>query len=147
MKNIKRANDIFDLISIATKQCKREHCRVGVVFTDTSYVEKLKLSGIELLLPDLSFSNGVLRTRIKRDTDYSTIDFFAMDIPRMHGKRFDYLLIDSRLTDEEKIVLKCTTFRGCGFFVGDKGKFRTHKDRRKNVVQEFTLAEEWPFLI
>lgn len=148
MKRIKCAKDVFDLISIATKQCNEEKCRVGVVFADTSYVELLKISPIELFLPDSTYSNGVIRARIGRESDYSIIDFFAMDIPRMCGKRYDYILMDSQIGEEGKRVLGACTVKYFGFHLGKNGpKEKRLKDKRKNIIQEFTLAEEWPLLI
>lgn len=147
MKKIKRAKDVFDLISIATKQCKEEKCRVGVVFAYTSCVELLKISPIELFLPNSTYSNGIIRARIGRESDYGIIDFFAMDIPRMCGKRYDYILMDSRICEEGKRVLGACTVRYFGFSLGkDEPKEKRLKNRRRNVVQEFTLAEEWPLL-
>lgn len=147
MKKIKYAKSISDLIVTISKQALKEPCHIGVVFSNSADVKKLLTSGLVTDLPWQNWSNNMLRVRFQHDTSScSTIEFFAIDIPRMHGKRFDYILMDSRLTDDEKLVLKCTTFRGCGFLVGDKSKLRTHKDKRKNIIQEFTLAEEWPLL-
>ena len=148
MKKIKRAKSISDLIVAVSKQAKKEPCHIGVVFSDSADVEKLLLSKLVVDLPWKSWSNNMLRTRIQLDiSSYSTIDFFAVDIPRMRGKRYDYILMDSKICEEGKIVLKACTVKYFGFSLGKDGPvFKKQKDRRKNVVQEFTLAEEWPLL-
>ena len=90
----------------------------------------------------------MLRVCFQHDTSsYSIIDFFALDIPRMCGKRYDYILMDSQICEEGKIILKACTVRYFGFSLGkDVPVFKRHRDRRKNVVQEFALADEWPLL-
>lgn len=148
MKKIKYAKSFSDLVVIVSKQALKEPCRIGVVFSDSADVKKLLLSRLVIDLPWKSWSNNMLRVRFQHDiSSYSTIDFFAMDIPRMCGKRYDYILMDSKICEEGKIVLKACTVKYFGFSMGKTGAvFKRPKDRRKNIIQEFTLAEEWPLL-
>jgi hypothetical protein len=148
MKKIKNAKSISDLIVAVSKQAKKEPCRIGVVFSDSSDVEKLLLSRLVVDLPWKSWSNNMLKVRLQLDaSSYSAIDFFAMDIPRMRGKRYDYILMDSKICDEGKAVLRACTVKYFGFFLGkDMPQAKRQKDKRKNAIQEFTLAEEWPLL-
>lgn len=148
MKKIKHAKSISDLIVAISKQALQEPCRIGVVFSDSTDVEKLLLSGLVTDLPWKSYSNNILKVRLQLDiSSYSTIDFFAIDISRMRGKRYDYILMDSKICEEGKMVLKACTVKYFGFSLEkDWPVFKRQKDRRKNTIQEFTLAEEWPLL-
>lgn len=148
MKKINRAKSISDLVVVICKQAKKEPCRIGVVFSDSTDVEKLLTSILVADLPWQSWSNNMLRVRFQLNvSSYSTIDFFAIDIHRMCGKRFDYILMDSKICEEGKSVLRACTVKYLGFYVGkDMPQAKRQKDKRKNVIQEFTLAEEWPFL-
>jgi hypothetical protein len=146
MKKIKRAKSISDLVVIVSKQALKEPCHIGVVFSNSTDVEKLLMSGLVTDLPWKSWSNNMLEVRFQLDvSSYSTIEFFAMDVMRMCGKRYDYILIDSTLSDEAKIIARAMTVKGHFFVKNDKVCYR--RDRRKNTIQEFTLAEEWPLLV
>ena len=148
MKKIKRAKSISDLIVAVSKQALKEPCRIGVAFSDSADVEKLLMSGLVTDLPWQSWSNNMLKVCIQHDIPpNSTIEIFAMDIPRMCGKRFDYILMDSKICEEGKMVLRACTVKYFGFSMGKNGPvFKRQKDKRKNIIQEFTLAEEWPLL-
>ena len=148
MKNIKRAKSLVDIINAASKQALKEPCHIGVVFNNSSDVEKLIASRLAVDLLWKRGSYNMLQCVVEHDMPpHSKIDFFAMDIPRMCGKRYDYILMDSQICEEGKIILKACTVKYFGFYLGKDGpKEKRIKDRRKNVVQEFTLAKEWPFL-
>ena len=148
MKKIKNAKSISDLIVAVSKQAKKEPCHIGVVFANSADVEKLLLTRLVADLPWKSWSNNMLKVRFQLDiSSYSTIDFFAMDIPRMCGKRLDYILMDAKICEEGKMVLRTCTIKYFGFSLGKDGPvFKKQKDKRKNIIQEFTLAEEWPLL-
>ena len=133
------------MITTAIAQCEGETCKVGIAFANKYDVVKLSKSG---LIPDLPYVcivrggiHGVFGNR-------STIDIFDMQTAAMMcGKRYDYILMDSQICEEGKIILKACTVKYFGFCLGKDGpKEKRIKDKRKNVVQEFTLSEEWPLL-
>ena len=145
MKKIKHAKSISDIITIAMAQCEAETCRVGIAFANKDDVVKLSKSG---LIQGLLYG-GIVRGRIHGVFgNRSTIDIFDMQTSAMMcGKRYDYVLMDSQICEEGKIILKACTVKYFGFSLGKDGPKEIRlKDRRKNVVQEFTLAEEWPLL-
>ena len=144
MESIKNARHMSEVIIAASKQCMKEKCRIGVAFANKESVERLVSSGLVSDLTCVSFTRGMLRTRFKNQ---SIINFFDMSIERMLGQRYDYILMDSQLSDDAKIVLRTTTFKPAGFKLGKNTPLiETSKDERKNIVQEFILADKWPLL-
>ena len=145
MNKIKRAKNISDLIKIASKQCLKEECRVGIWFNSAEDVRRIVDGG---LMSDLCIDRhdmGLLRVRFDIDDDKrSWMELISLEYPYPRGKRYDYILIDSTLSDEAKIIAGAMTVRGCFFVKNDKRCYR--RDKRKNSIQEFTLAEEWPLL-
>ena len=146
MKKIKRAKNISDLLKIASKQCRKEACRVGIWFHSAKDIHRIVDNG---LMSDLHIDRhdmGLLRVRFDiGENKRSWIELISLEYPYPCGKRYNYIFIDSTLPDEAKIIARAMTVRGCFFVKNDKPCYR--RDKRKNVIQEFTLADEWPLLV
>ena len=145
MKKIRRAKSISDLLEIAFKQCRKQKCRICMVFNNPKHVRWIANEGITFKLPYARYDSGRLEIRFERDKDgYSKIDIMSPAYSYMRGRRYDYVLIDSSLSDDDKCIIKAMTVRNYWFITNKKISYR--KDKRKNIIQEFTLAEEWPLL-
>ena len=145
MKKIKRAKSISDLIEIASKQCLKERCRVGIWFNIAEDIHRIVDDRLVSDLPLARYNEGLLRIRFDRHMgNDSWLEFISPAYPYPRGKRYDYIFIDSTCPDEAKLIARAMTVRGHFFVKNDKICYR--RDRRKNTIQEFTLAEEWPLL-
>lgn len=145
MKNIKCAKSIQELLLIASKQCKKESCRVGIWFNDAENIRRIINDGFAVDLTWVRYDSGLLKMCVERcDDTHSWIEVISPAYPYPRGKRYDYILIDSTLPDEAKIIARAMIVRGCFFMKNDKAYYR--RDKRKNSIQEFTLAEKWPLL-
>lgn len=145
MKTIKNANSISDLIEIVSKQCWKERCRVGIWFNSAEDIHRIVDDGLVSDLPLARYNDGLLRIRFDRHMgNDSWMEFISPVYPYPRGKRYDYILIDSTLSDEAKIIARAMTVKGHFFVKNNKMCYR--RDKRKNTIQEFTLAEEWPLL-
>lgn len=145
MKKIKRAKSISDLLVITSKQCWKTPCRIGIWFNNAQDIRRIIDDGLVSDLPLARYNMGLLRIRFDRHMgNDSWLELISPAYPYPRGKRYDYILIDSTLPDEAKIIASAMTVKGCFFIKNDKICYR--RDRRKNTIQEFTLAEEWPLL-
>lgn len=145
MKNIKSAKNVQELLWITSKQCKKEPCRVGIWFNDSENIRRIINDGFVVDLTWTRYDSGLLRMCVNsRCGKYSWIELISPIYPYPRGKRYDYILIDSTLPDEAKIIARAMTVRNSFFVTNDKPCYR--RDKRKNPIQEFTLAEEWPLL-
>lgn len=145
MKKIKRAKSISDLLEIASKQCKKQKCRICIAFNNPDHVKWIMNDGFTSEFPYARYHCGQLEIRFEKDTGgYSIIDIISPVCFYMRYKRYDYVLMDSSVSDDMKCIVGATAVRGCFFTKNDKVCYR--RDKRKNIIQEFTLAEEWPLL-
>ena len=145
MKKIKNAKSISDLIKIVSKQCRKERCRVGIWFNSAKDIQQIVDDGFVSDLPFDRHVTGLLRIRFDRPrNNNSWMELISLEYPYPRGKKYDYILIDSTLSDEAKIIARAMTVRGHFYVKNDKMCYR--RDKRKNTIQEFTLADEWPLL-
>jgi hypothetical protein len=87
----------------------------------------------------IKHSNNYLLTAFPNG---SRLRLFTLNPVAIRGQRYDYILMDSNLTDEEKCICRSCTCSNTAFKLGKGIPFKTPKDKRKNIVQEFTLADE-----
>lgn len=144
MKNIKRAKNVQELLKIASNQCQKTPCRVGIWFNSAENIHHIVDDGLVSGLHIDRYNMGLLRIRFDCKKTYSWMELISLVYPYPRGKRYDYILMDSTLPDEAKIIARAMTVKG--HFFTKNGKTCYRRDKRKNTIQEFTLAEEWPLL-
>ena len=134
MKLVEDKLTIAELINIAGEQCENEEFRVCVAVADIETMVDIFDTMQKSMYVFYNMSPDKLEVKYSNGSRLYVlwIDEHAYCT---RGRRFDYVLIDSRFSDDAKRVIGTTAVRNIYFKLSNM----SFDDNRINAIQEFTI--------
>ena len=134
MKLVEDKLTIEELINIADEQCENEECRVCVAVADIETMADIFDTMQQSMYVFCNMSLNKLEVKYSNGSRLCVL-WVDENACCTRGRRFDYVLMDSRFSDDAKRVIEAMAVRSIYFKLSNM----QFEDNRVNAIQEFNI--------